>query len=67
MFWRTAEYWLGMTQEEDRALAEFRGFEHIAQAYIPLIEDAELLEKLDAIVASIQNALQRRKKVLVSE
>lgn len=56
-----------MTQEEDRALAEFRGFEHIAQAYVPLVEDAELLEKLDAIVASIQNALQRRKKVLVSK
>ena len=67
MLWRTAEHWLDMTQEEDRALAEFRGFEHIAQAYVPLVEDAELLEKLDAIVASIQNALQRRKKVLVSE
>jgi hypothetical protein len=56
-----------MTQTEDKALAEFRGFAHIAEVYVDRVEDADTLDKLEDIVAKIQSSLQDRKKVLFSQ
>jgi len=56
-----------MTQTEDKALAEFRGFAHIAEVYVEGVEDADTLSKLEEIVTKIQDALQDRKKVLFSQ
>ena len=56
-----------MTQTEDNALAEFRGFAHIAEVYVDRVEDTDTLDKLEDIVAKIQSSLQDRKKVLFSQ
>lgn len=53
-------------KEDDRALAEFRGFEHIAHVYIPELTDADIVQQLETIVENIQNALQKKKVVILS-
>jgi hypothetical protein len=53
-------------KDDDRAWAEFRGFEHIALAQIEQTSNIDVIEKLGAILTNIENALQKRKKVVIS-
>jgi hypothetical protein len=54
-------------KNDDRALAEFRGFEHIAKAHIEQLQDAKIVEQIETILVNIETALQKQKKVVSSE
>lgn len=56
-----------MTQKEDRALAEFRGFAHVASLYIGDVDEESTLVEIEAIVAKIKESLQQRKDMLFSQ
>lgn len=56
-----------MTKEEDRALAEFRGFAHVANLYIDNVETEPTLLEIEAILTKIKDALQQRKDMLFSQ
>jgi len=56
-----------MTREEDRALAEFRGFAHVASLYIGSVETEPTLLEIEEIVTKIKDSLQQRKDMLLSQ
>jgi hypothetical protein len=56
-----------MTQKEDRALAEFRGFAHVASLYIGDVDTEPTLLEIEEIVAKIKESLQQRKDMLLSQ
>ena len=56
-----------MAKEDDRTLAEFRGFALVARVMIDEIQDDEILDKVEAVVLEIQNALRKQKVVILSK
>jgi len=53
--------------EDDRAMTDFRGFYHVADVHTERVNSVQTLEVLEEVITNIQNSLQHRKKVLISQ